>query len=312
MSDQPIIIKKKKVHGGHGHHGGSWKVAYADFVTAMMAFFMVMWIMGLSDESKAQIQGYFNDPLGFNKSMPRSRQVISIKGVPATKSGSGREPEHRRFGQEQNNLRKVVNELRGAIEKDPKLKGLLSQVEISLTRDGLRIEFIESPHVAFFQSGSSVLLPEAREMVAKLAPVIAKTGNEMIIEGHTDAKPYAGENFTNWDLSTERALSMRRALTQFGVKVDQFRAIRGLADTELRKPNDPFSASNRRVSILLPWKSLEESEKDKQKDTRPPHIGPLEPKIAPDYEPPMSDSLARADHGAEKAAASHSGGGSHH
>ncbi|MGV3617629.1 MAG: flagellar motor protein MotB [Fimbriimonas sp.] len=280
----PIIIKKKKVHGGHGHHGGSWKVAYADFVTAMMAFFMVMWIMGLSDDTKSQIQGYFNDPLGFNKTLPRSKSVISIRGVPAMKPGTSREPDGKRHEKDEKELRKVANEVKGQLEKTEGLEKLMKQIEVLVTREGLRIEFVESSHMAFFQSGSSVLRPEARQMVAKIAPVLAKSGREMMVEGHTDAQPYAGKGFTNWDLSSGRALALRQALANGGVRYDQFKAVRGLAETELRDPEHPLSASNRRVSILLPWEKEKAVEEPPKED-----ISPEAPKIAPSFEPPKDD-----------------------
>jgi chemotaxis protein MotB len=261
-------------------------VAYADFVTAMMAFFMVMWIMGLSDETKAQIQGYFNDPLGFNKTLPRSKQVISIKGVPAMRPGTSREPDGQRLSKEQDQLRKVAAELKGALNRDPNLQGLLKQIEISVTRDGLRIEFVESAHTAFFESGSSTLKPEAKRAILKIAPVLAKTGRDMMLEGHTDAKPYPGQSYTNWDLSSDRALAMRRALSEGGVVLRQFRAVRGLADTELRKPSEPFAAVNRRVSVLVPWQSS-----DKPDEPPPPpesNVAPKAPNIAPSFEPPKT------------------------
>ena len=285
MSEQPIIIKKKKAHGGHAHHGGSWKVAYADFVTAMMAFFMVMWIMGLSDESKAQIQGYFNDPLGFNKTMPKSKQVISIKGVPAMRPGTSREPDGQRFAKEEQEMRRIVSEVKGALEKDPKLKGLLKQVEVSITREGLRIEFIESAHTAFFASGSSELVPVAKDMLGKIAPILAKSGREMMVEGHTDSVPYPSQTYTNWDLSSERALALRRALATGGVRYPQFRSVRGLADTQLRDPGNPRNSINRRVTILLPWQGKDNPSIEPEEDAE---VRPAPPEIAPRFQPPVS------------------------
>jgi chemotaxis protein MotB len=294
MADHaPIIIKKKKVHGGHGHHGGSWKVAYADFVTAMMAFFMVMWIMGLSDDDKAQIQGYFNDPMGFNKTLPRSKQVISIPGVPAMRPGTSREPDGERFAKDHNALQKMVGQLKRALSETG-LQKLLKQVEISMTREGLRIEFIESSHVAFFETGSAVLKPEGRRMVSKIAPLLARSGREMMVEGHTDARPYGGNAYTNWDLSSDRAQALRRALSEGGVKLDQYRAVRGLADTELRDASDPLSASNRRVSILLPWRD-EKSPPDAKGDAHS-ELAPAAPGIRPEYQPPAGALASEGHH----------------
>ena len=249
----------------------------------MMAFFMVMWIMGLSDESKAQIQGYFNDPMGFNKTLPRSKSVISIKGVPATKPGTSKEPDGKRYAKDDEKaLRRLATNVKGELSKEKGIEKLLKQVEILVTREGLRIEFVESSHMAFFQSGSAILRPEAKEMVKAIAPVLARSGRDMMVEGHTDAKPYPGASYTNWDLSSDRALALRRALAGGGVKYEQFRAVRGLADTDPRIKDDPLAAANRRVSILLPWQSEKEMEKDGAK--KKPDLTPDPPAIAPEYD----------------------------
>ena len=141
--ETPIIIKKvKKSHGG-GHHGGSWKVAYADFVTAMMAFFMVMWIMGLSDETRAQIQGYFNDPIAFTKNQPKSKTVIPIKGSPSSKPTQNKWQPGRAYQADQKAMKQIKTELEQALAKSPELKKFLTRVEFQITSEGLRIEFLE-------------------------------------------------------------------------------------------------------------------------------------------------------------------------
>jgi chemotaxis protein MotB len=248
----PIIIKKKKVHGGHAHHGGSWKVAYADFVTAMMAFFMVMWIMGLSQDTRAQIQGYFNDPLGFIKNEPKTSVNISPKGNPSTKQGAARRDGDDPIKAEQMKVVKMRKDLEAAMQKESDLQDLSKFVTITETPDGLLIEFVESKWKTFFQSGSAVIEPEAQKLFALLAPILAKSGRKMVVEGHTDAQPYPSATYTNWDLSSDRANAFRRALQAGGVTYQQILAVKPYAETRLRDPQHPLDASNRRVSLLLP------------------------------------------------------------
>lgn len=251
MSEHPqIIIRKKKSHGGHAHHGGSWKVAYADFVTAMMAFFMVMWIMGLSDSDKAQIQGYFNDPLGFMKNPPSSRTVISFKDtVPRPGDGTSDTPHEREKSDAQTDGKKLAEAIAGV----KGLHDLQENVEISLTHEGLQIEFRESAKIGFFESGSAILRPEAKKLIAHIAPNFAKSRSPICIAGHTDAKPYSSTAYNNWDLSVARAAALRRELQADGVPPHQFKRIEGLADTQLRFPSRPYDPGNRRVTILLPF-----------------------------------------------------------
>ena len=252
----PIIIKKKKGHGGHAHHGGSWKVAYADFVTAMMAFFMVMWIMGLSDQSRAQIAGYFNDPLGFEKNMPNSKNVINIKSAPPQDMHKVKVQDDiasddvKQIEQEKKQLDQAL------VSGDLAMKEMIKQVEVTVTQEGLQIEFIESTGAVFFETGSAVVRPIAKTLVSKIAPIIAKSGRKLIIEGHTDSVKYPSETYTNWDLSADRANALRRLLVADGVSDKAVLQVRGYADTKLKKPEDPTHFSNRRVTVLLPFKDI--------------------------------------------------------
>lgn len=260
MSDgTPIIIKKVKGHGGHGHHGGSWKVAYADFVTAMMAFFMVMWIMGLSDDTRAQIQGYFNDPLGFKKNMQRTKNVIAPKTSPGqrpSKSQSASSNGNQTIQiKDSDRLKTLQGKLKGMLSNDAKLRGLLHNVEITMTQEGLRIELVESTDAAFFESGSKYLNPAAQRLVKEIAPVLRQQDRTLIVEGHTDSVPYPDPKYTNWDLSGDRANELRRALFSAGVNPRRLAGMRALADTELKIPSDPTNPRNRRVTILLPYKA---------------------------------------------------------
>lgn len=253
----PIIIKKKKGHGEHGHHGGSWKVAYADFVTAMMAFFMVMWIMGLSDSTRAQIQGYFNDPIGFDKTMQKSRAVINVNPVPP--QGKKDTDITKEMSQED---RKDVSDIQKKFDRalessdDNSIKDLVKQVETTITNEGLQIEFVENTGAVFFESGSAVIRPEAAKLFAKVAAVLGKSGRKMIIEGHTDSTPYPSASYTNWDLSSDRALALRKLLVADGVSDKQVLQVRGYADTKLKRPDDPTHFSNRRVTVLLPFRDI--------------------------------------------------------
>ncbi len=254
----PIIIKKKKGHGGHAHHGGSWKVAYADFVTAMMAFFMVMWIMGLSDQSRAQIAGYFNDPLGFEKNMPNSKNVINIKTAPPQDQHKVKVQDElasddvKQVEEEKKLLQKALDTSSG----DLAMKDIIKQVEVTITSEGLQIEFIESTGAVFFESGSAIVRPVAKELVAKIAPIIEKSGRKLIIEGHTDSIKYPSETYSNWDLSADRANALRRLLVADGVADKAVLQVRGYADTKLKRPDDPTHFSNRRVTVLLPFKDV--------------------------------------------------------
>src|SRR5579862_7924672 len=208
MSDgTPIIIKKVRAHGGHAHHGGSWKVAYADFVTAMMAFFMVMWIMGLSDETRAQIQGYFNDPIGFAKNMPRNKAVISPKVVPLTKPGTGMTGADKPY----QNERKEMADLKRELQKATAGLDKLFHVDIQITPEGLRLEFIEDKN-DFFETGSAVLKPGALEIIRAIAPRLAASNRRMVVEGHTDSVPFGNDPMGNFNLSGDRAKALADAL----------------------------------------------------------------------------------------------------
>ena len=251
MDATPIIIKKKKSHGG-GHHGGSWKVAYADFVTAMMAFFMVMWIMGLSDETRAQIQGYFSDPIGFAKNMPHNRAVISPKTVPLSKSGTGVSGANTPYQNEQKAMQELKKEIEKALKSAAGLDKLLKKIHIEITPEGLRLEFIED-RSDFFESGSAVLKPGAIVVIKVIAPKLVAAERRMIVEGHTDSVPFGSDPMGNFKLSGDRAEALADQLCLDGVPRNRFKSITGLADTDLRDPAHPTSAVNRRVTVLLPF-----------------------------------------------------------
>jgi chemotaxis protein MotB len=232
---QPIIIKKKIVHAGH--HGGAWKVAYADFVTAMMALFIVLWLMGSSSKVKQAIAGYFRDPTGHSN-----------------QNGSGQSGASENIGIGKDDMGKLKEKLEAAIRQTPNVAKLKDQVQMTVTGEGLRIELLESAVSTFFESGSAQPTPEGKEMLDLLADQLGKLPNKLSVEGHTDSKPYLSSNgYSNWELSSDRANSARKLIQQSGVRADQVADVRGFADQRLRKPEDPTSPSNRRVSIVVKY-----------------------------------------------------------
>ena len=232
--EQIIIVKKK---GGHAaHHGGAWKVAYADFVTAMMSLFIVLWLMGSSEKVKKAVAGYFNDPKGTANLLGTT---MSGDGVAVTTKTS-------------DNMKKLKEKLEEEIKAKKELEKLSKQIEITITSEGLRIELIEGKDGTFYEIGSPRLSSSGQELLALLAAELKTLPNSLLIEGHTDATPYSKDNsYSNWDLSADRANSARRLLQQDGVRTDQVTQVRGYADQMLRVKNNPTDPSNRRVSILV-------------------------------------------------------------
>ncbi len=233
----PIIIRKKVIHGGH--HGGAWKVAYADFVTAMMALFIVLWLLASSEQVKKAVASYFLDPMG------KTRELGS--GL----VGSG---ESMAFSTQ--DLEKLKKKLEESLRKKiPHFEKLKDQVAISITGEGLRIELLESQKGVFFQSGNADPTMAAKDTLTILAQELGTLPNHLLIEGHTDAKPFAAgdKGYSNWDLSADRANAARKFLQQHGVRPDQVRQVRGFADQNLRNKANPNDASNRRVSVIVQY-----------------------------------------------------------
>jgi chemotaxis protein MotB len=233
---QPIIIKRKSGHAGH--HGGAWKVAYADFVTAMMSLFIVLWLMGSSEKVKKAVSGYFNDPKGTGKLM----------GTLMTGTGTGVTVAQ----VSTNELQKLKDKLEEEIKARKELEKLSKQIEITITPEGLRIELIEGKDGTFYEIGSAKLSESGQTLLALLGSELKTLPNSLLIEGHTDSTPYSSEaGYSNWDLSADRANAARRLLQQDGVRVNQVSQVRGYADQMLRVKNNPTDPSNRRVSILV-------------------------------------------------------------
>ena len=232
---QPIIVIKKK--GGHGgHHGGAWKVAYADFVTAMMSLFIVLWLMGSSEKVKKAVAGYFNDPKGTANMLGTT---MAGNGVAVTI-------------QDDQQMQKLKEKLEEEIKAKKELQKLSKQIEITITAEGLRIELIEDKNGVFYQSGSAKLSESGQELLTLLATELKTLPNELLIEGHTDATQYSTDNnYSNWELSADRANSARRLLQTSGVRADQVTQVRGYADQMLRVKGNPYDPSNRRISMLV-------------------------------------------------------------
>jgi chemotaxis protein MotB len=234
---RPIIVIKKK--GGHaGHHGGAWKVAYADFVTAMMALFIVLWLMGSSSKVKKAVAGYFNDPKGTGALLGTTLSGTGVSDVVASASTD--------------QLQQLKDKLDKEIQARKELVKLNKQIEMTITPEGLRIELIEGKNGTFFQSGSAELSPSGQELLSLLGAELKTLPNSLLIEGHTDATPYpSSSGYSNWDLSADRANSARRLMQQDGVRSNQVTQVRGYADQMLRVKSNPFDPSNRRISILV-------------------------------------------------------------
>ena len=235
-SEAPIrIVRKKKGHAGH--HGGAWKVAYADFVTAMMALFIVLWLTSADEEVKKAVAAYFNNPTGPGK----------LTGLAAAGLGHAIEVP-------KDDMVKLREKIQEALAQTPNFKSLQDHVEITITADGLRIELLETDSGMFFESGKAIPTEKGADLLARLAAELGKMPNSVLIEGHTDSKPFASDNgYTNWELSTDRANSARKLMESNGLRPEQVNQVRGYADRELRHPDDPMHASNRRISVIVQY-----------------------------------------------------------
>lgn len=256
---RPIIILKKK--SGHaGHHGGAWKVAYADFVTAMMSLFIVLWLLNSSKPVQEAVGGYFRDPSG----------TANKKGTINVGAGEN-------FVITKDDMPKLKDQLEQKIREMKDFEKLKSHVEMTVTSEGLRIELTESAAGTFFDSGKSQLNADGTELLATLAQELGKLPNKLSIEGHTDSKPYATSGiYSNWELSTDRANAARRLMQTNGVGIDQVKQVRGFADQRLRKLDSPLDPSNRRISIIVQYIVIDKGDTDakpsddKKSEAKPP------------------------------------------
>jgi chemotaxis protein MotB len=263
---RPIIVKKIVAATHKAHHGGQWKVAYADFVTAMMAFFMLMWLLSITDQQKRRgLAEYFTPSLmELKKNSAGSDGIMSGSSIVEGRNASGgmsavrmptiggpsldvRQRDRVQFAQ----LKKVLSD---RMNQTPELRKLKTHVRFTETLEGLRIDLVDEADFSMFALGTDRLVPQALALVREVAGVIADVPNDVIVRGHTDARPYApGQAMNNWTLSTGRAEATRAALSKAGLSINRFARIEGVADREPFIKEDPLDPRNRRMSIVLAW-----------------------------------------------------------
>lgn len=244
----PIIIKKIK-KGGHGHHGGSWKVAYADFVTAMMALFIVLWVLAQQSKAKEAVALYFTEP---NLTPQEIKMRLEHPALPSSKvkmQPPKKDDKYQSFKQEHKQLKELAKKIKARLESLAWFKSMKGQLLIEVTDEGLRIEFLDAAKAPFFDVGSPSPKSITVQALTEMAAEIRKVSNPVAIEGHTDSRPFLSASYGNWELSADRANAARRILEAGGV--NHIAEVRGLADVNLRDPSHPYSDSNRRVSLIV-------------------------------------------------------------
>ena len=291
MKQPIIIIKKRKIIAG-GHHGGAWKVAYADFVTAMMAFFMVMWLVAsVNNEQRSAIFEYFKNPsmesgkspkpapgqmgpggastspINMHGGMDSPRTVTQKQGVGAavTPLGVARAPTDEEAARmalaaEQKNLETLLGDLRGAIEKSTTLTPFKEQLLLDITPEGLRIQIVDARNRAMFATGSATVKDYTKKILLELGPYLQTVPNHLSVTGHTDVTPYGNNaSYGNWELSADRANAARRALEEGGLAREKLARVVGLGSTVLFDRVNPTAPINRRISIIVMTRKAEES-----------------------------------------------------
>lgn len=262
MDNQPIIIKRKKVVAA-GHHGGSWKVAFADFATAMMAFFLVLWLTATaSPEQKKAVQGYFKDPVGYTEG--GSRSPVDLGGSASVVDESSENVadsdiqieakiiEEMAQTLEQQKMEQLFEDLQGRIAENETLQEFKDQLLIDITSEGLRIQIVDRSRRPMFDSGRAELKYYSQDVLFELAKTLSTVRNKLSITGHTDSTPFSGRpGYTNWELSADRANTARRALVAGGVESRQIGRVVGLSDSVLFNKDDPQAPVNRRISIIV-------------------------------------------------------------
>ncbi|HEX7637132.1 MAG TPA: flagellar motor protein MotB [Burkholderiaceae bacterium] len=269
---QPIIIKRVK-KGGHAAHGGAWKIAYADFVTAMMAFFLLMWLLGsTTDGDKKGIADYFASPLkvalaggsgaGDSNSVLKGGGESLTSTVGQIKKGDVQSQRNtinlhklkaEQIRAEVSRLENLKQEIQKKIASNDRLKDLSSQIRLDMTRDGLRIQIVDDQNRPMFDSGSAVIKPYMRDLLRAIGSVLTEVPNHLTLEGHTDATPYPGgdRGYSNWELSADRANASRRELVAGGLADDRVLRVQGLASSQPFDEKDPTAPANRRISIIV-------------------------------------------------------------
>ena len=270
---QPIIVKRIR-KGGHGHHGGAWKIAYADFVTAMMAFFLLMWLLGSTSEGdKKGIADYFQSPLKIallagGSGAGDSSHVVKGGGQDPTRTAGQvkrGEVDARRatinlqalkaeqVRAEIARLEDLKRKVEQRIETNAKLAAMAGQIRLDMTRDGLRIQIVDENNRPMFASGSAIVQPYMRDLLQEIGAMLTEVPNRLTLEGHTDASAFAaGERgYGNWELSADRANASRRELITGGLPDARILRVQGLAASLPFDSRDPFAPINRRISIIV-------------------------------------------------------------
>ncbi|MBI1216602.1 MAG: flagellar motor protein MotB [Alphaproteobacteria bacterium] len=315
---QPIIIIKKVKKVSGGHHGGAWKVAYADFVTAMMAFFLLLWLLNVTtDEQKELISSYFApaDPrisqstsgsggvMGGTSMSPKgamtsdTQPIVTAENPPAEGVGQeqGQDSDQDQASQtgedqvakemdksDDKAFDKVQTQIKQAIQQDPDLKALSQNLVMDMTPEGLRIQIVDQQGKPMFALGSATPLPEALKLFAVVTKVITGLPNKISIRGHTDSIPYGKDAaYTNWELSSDRANASRRAMLDDGLKITRVNNVQGIADREPLVKDDPKSARNRRISIILLKQSVTRKKEAEESGVKPEQNAGTQPKKMP-------------------------------
>ena len=279
---QPIIIKKVK-KGGHAVHGGAWKIAYADFVTAMMAFFLLMWLLGSTSEGdKKGLSDYFSSPLKVammgGSGAGASNSVVQGGGSDLTKqSGQNKRSESSPdpilgkkaaldvaraeiAKQDAKKLAALSAKISSVISNNPRLAEFSSQIRLETTPDGLQIQIVDDQNRAMFDVGSALVKPYMREILREIGAALGGVENKISLDGHTDRSPYGNgdRGYSNWELSADRANSSRRELVAAGMPDDKLVRVTGLASSNLLDAQNPVSPVNRRITILVMTREAEE------------------------------------------------------
>ena len=261
MSDQPIIIRRKKA-ARHAHHGGAWKIAFADFMTALMALFLVLWVLSnASNKDKEAIAEYFSTPLvvAMSKGDRSSSSNSAIPGGgPDARFSEGERalqtPRPSRFSEdERRHLESLKQRLDNAVDHDPQLRELKQQIAIELSPEGLRVQLLDTDKRPMLELGSANVAPYLRKLLRTFAPVLNELPNRIQISGHTDSHPYPGGDtgYNNWDLSADRAKASRQELVAGGLDSDKLLRVSGMADRIRFHGAGPYDAANRRIEIIV-------------------------------------------------------------
>ena len=276
-TNAPIIVVRRVKKGGHGHHGGAWKVALADFVTAMMAFFMLLWLLGsTTPEQKAGISDYFQNPTAIDGVTGVSNSAIDLGGgmiattssdhvpdpdTPLDDNSKQLEVEAEARALEMKQLQELKNQIEQLIDANPDVKQFRDQMLIDIMNDGLRIQIVDKENRSMFDSGSATLKPYTTKILAAMVPAIGGVDNKISLSGHTDQAPYLSvdESYSNWELSADRANAARRALVAAGLPEEKIGRVVGLGSSVPFIKDDPMNPINRRISMIVLNKKAEQA-----------------------------------------------------